>query len=34
MSEKEPQQKPDLAELLRKWRADNWLDRFNKAKED
>jgi len=21
--------KPDLTELLRKWKADNWLDRFN-----
>lgn len=28
MSEKEPT-KPDLTELLRKWKADNWLRRFN-----
>ena len=33
MSEKEPT-KPDLTELLRKWKADNWLDRFNQRDED
>ncbi len=26
--EQGPEQKPDLTELLRKWRADNWLARF------
>lgn len=32
--EKEPQPKPDLTELLRKWKADNWLDRFNQRDEE
>jgi len=31
--EEEPT-KPDLTELLRKWKADNWLRRFNQRDED
>jgi hypothetical protein len=32
--EKEPTNPPTLEQLLDKWRADNWLERFNGREED